>query len=145
MKLTDIRRARLRELMEKKGTKNLSETLGYRQPSFLSQMAGPNPTRDISEKTARRFEQKLGLPTGYLDMETDPVEAPVRAASAPVAGSVAQVAEVIRMVGSICAGENVELAPIKFADVVALAYVDMMEHAGTARPEHIKQIVRLLK
>lgn len=147
MKVTEIRREKLRALIEKHGAGNLATKLGYRQPSFLSQMAGPTPTRDVTEKTARKFERDLDLPNGYLDQPEDGTGAPApRAASADVQrADIDLVADVIRMVGTICSGEAVELPTAKFADVVALAYVDTVEHDRTPRPEHIKQIVRLFK
>ena len=43
-------------------------------PSYLSQLIGPNPTRPISEKTARSIEAKLKLATGLLDAEGPPPE-----------------------------------------------------------------------
>lgn len=38
-------------------------------PQFLNQLAGPNPVRSISEKTARDIERKMRLPTFYLDQK----------------------------------------------------------------------------
>ena len=35
--------------------------------SLLIQMAGESPVRPVSENTARRFEQALGLSAGWLD------------------------------------------------------------------------------
>lgn len=144
MKIAEIRRERLRQLIEKHGVSNLATMLGYRQASYLSQMAGPNPSRNISEKTVRNFEAKLDLPSGALD---EPVlreeEKTVEVVQQPT--DTALVADVIRMVGNICATEKVELSPMKFADVVALAYLDAVEHNRTPRPDHIMQIVRLLK
>lgn len=35
--------------------------------SYLSQMIGPNPRKNVSETTARKFEQRLVLKTGALD------------------------------------------------------------------------------
>lgn len=34
-------------------------------------MAGPSPTRDVTEKTARKIEQTLGLPSQWLDSSED--------------------------------------------------------------------------
>jgi len=146
MKLADIRRDNLRELMRVHSASGLSEMLGYRQPTFLSQMAGPNPTRVVTEKTARNYEKKLGLEAGALDIpmgDADP--APTAAAAESKAASGELVADVIRLVGTICADEKVNLPTMKFADVVALAFIDTMEHEQTPRPDHIKQLVRLLK
>lgn len=61
MELSEIRRINLRKMMESEGALKLAGRLGYRQSSFLSQMAGPNPTREITEKTARAYEKQLGL------------------------------------------------------------------------------------
>lgn len=36
-------------------------------PSYVCQLIGENFTKNISEKTARKFEQKLSLPAGVLD------------------------------------------------------------------------------
>lgn len=145
----EIRRERLRELMSQHGATQLANLLGYTQASFLSQMAGPNPTRDVTEKTARRYAEKLGLPPQYFerpffDEVTSRAETKAEADDA-AASNVALVADVIRLVGAICSTEKVELPAVKFADVVALAYVDTMEHQRTPRPEHIKQIVKLFK
>jgi len=145
LSIAEIRREHLRYHMKKAGASNLSATLGYRQPSFLSQLAGPNPTREITEKTARSFEERLGLPSGSFDQPIDAPTQPEQVDAPSVAANTELVADVIRLVGNIVASENIELPPAKFADVVALAYVDTVEHNSTPRPEHIKQIVRLLK
>ena len=132
MKLTDIRRAKLRELIEKEGASKLSTTLGYRQPTFLSQLAGPKPTRDITEKSARRFEKDLGLPEGWFDHMEQPAAAPAAAAPVDTAAVTVQVSalvgEAIRQVGSICVAEGVELPPVKFTDIVAMAYMVSLIH-----------------
>lgn len=141
MNITEIRRERLRQLIERQGATKLSTTLGYKQPTFLSQMTGPNPTRDITEKSARKFEQKLGLKEGYLDT---PLDQDVDKKTSETSDT-NLVTDVIRLVGTICSDVDVALPPVKFADVVALAYIDTIEHDGVPRPDHIKQIVRLLK
>jgi hypothetical protein len=64
------RRARLRELIRKRGgVVALAKALGYANASFLVQMAGPSPTRAVSERTARLIERKAGLPDGWLDQD----------------------------------------------------------------------------
>ena len=40
--------------------------------SRLSQMIGPNPTRPVTEATARKVEQALGLPEGFMDEPLSP-------------------------------------------------------------------------
>ena len=138
----EIRRKYLRALIEKYGTGKLAKMLGYSQASFLTQMAGPNPSREVTEKTARRYEDLLGLPAGVMDQ---PIAEPAPATAPASAANTALVTDVIRLVGTICSAEELNLPPAKFADIVALAYADTMEHDKTLRPEHIKQLVRLLK
>ncbi len=43
-------------------------------PSYLSQLIGPNPSRPITERTARSIEQTLKLAPGLLDGEGAPPE-----------------------------------------------------------------------
>lgn len=144
-KLTEVRRRNIRALIEEQrgGLSRLSKAMGYKNPSFLSQMLGPEPTREVTEKTARKVELVLGLEVGSLDRPGGPPAA----GSAPEAaepGTVSLVADVIRVVGSACEEAGINPGPMKFADLVALALTDSMER-GQARPEHVRQLVRLLK
>lgn len=142
MNIADTRRTNLRALIEQHGgVSRLSEKLGYRSPSFLVQQAGPNPTREVTEKSARRFEQVLGLEGGTLDRETQP------AAQPPTNGvSTEVISDVIRLVGALMAREQVPVpAPERFADLLALAVTDTLEHGGVPRESHIRSVVRLLK
>jgi hypothetical protein len=62
------RRFHLRCLIaEYGGQTELSKALGYVTSTFLTQMVGPTPIRGITEKTARQYEEKLGLPHLVLD------------------------------------------------------------------------------
>ena len=45
----------------------IASEMGWGSTSFLSQMIGPNPSRSITERTARRLETKLSLP--YLSLD----------------------------------------------------------------------------
>lgn len=65
----DTRRANLRLLAERyDGPSQLAAKLDLRHPSYLSQLIGPNPKRNVSERTARAYEEKLGLSAGWLDV-----------------------------------------------------------------------------
>jgi hypothetical protein len=66
----EIRRTNLRKLIADTSAANVSKQLGYTNASFLSQMAGPNPSRQVSEKQARQIEEKLGLRPGWLDTDS---------------------------------------------------------------------------
>lgn len=63
----EARRANIRALKEARGADVIAHTLGMRQSSFLSQVAGINPSISISESKAREWERKLGLEAGSLD------------------------------------------------------------------------------
>lgn len=142
-KLSDVRRDNLRVVIDRMGggTK-VAAKMGYRNGSFLSQMVGPNPSREITEKTARRMEADLGLTPGALDVE--PQDQPVAApAAAGLPTSV--IADVIRLLGSVLVEEKVTLSPDKFADVAALAVEDAADRGGKPREAHVRSLVRLVK
>lgn len=146
--ITEVRRANIRGLIAARGgLTKLSKDMGYSNPSFLSQMTGPAPSREISEKTARKIEKTLALAPGYLDTTHEEKSAP-RTSQAPARGSgdeiAALAADVIRLVGRACADEAVSLGPDKFSDVVALVLADSFER-GKPQPERVKQMLRLLK
>ena len=62
------RRDNLRELMRTwGGPTSMAKKLGHSNGSYLAQLAGPHPSREVSEKVAREIEGKLGLPLGWLD------------------------------------------------------------------------------
>jgi hypothetical protein len=63
-----VRRANLAILagLNDNGWAGLGRRLGV-SAQHLVNMAGPNPTRPVSEKTARSFENLLRLPDGWLD------------------------------------------------------------------------------
>lgn len=139
--LADVRRENLRRLIAQRGGANaLAKELGYSNASFLSQMAGPSPMREVTEKSARAFEKKLGLAEGYLDRESGSTGSP-----AASMGDVPLTVDVIRLVGRVLEDEGMQLPPMRFADVVALALTDAVEHGGKVRSEMVKQVVRLLK
>lgn len=142
--MTETRRQALRQAVEKVGgVSKASKLLGYTNPSFLSQMIGPNPTREITEKTARKFEEKLQLSRGALD-GTPSAGAPI--APLTTGDSTADlVAEVIRLVGNVCNSEGVQPPVDKFSEVVALAYIDAVRNGGAPRETHARQLARLIK
>ena len=132
-----FRRENLRKLIDQwHGPGALGAKLGYSNASFLVQMAGPNPTREVSERTARKVERALDLPVGWLDSEPEKEKAPVV--------DTVKVSEVIRLVGQAVEEANVKLSASKFADVVSLAYADA-QSAGGVRPDFIRQLIALTK
>lgn len=62
-----FRRVRLQALVEQHGAEYIASKMGWKGTTFISQMCGPNPTRPITEHTARRIEFALNLPHLSLD------------------------------------------------------------------------------
>lgn len=152
----DYRRENLRKLIEQwGGPLPLSKKLGYANASFLVQMAGPHPTREVSEKTARTIEMKLELPTLWMD-EAPPSGKSTKVNKPDASGKknlhkdygervdTTVVAEVIRYVGQTAEDMGVKLTHAKLADVVTLVYSDLRQ-TGELRVEYVKQLLQLLK
>lgn len=136
----------LRHLIDEAGgSSNLAKKLGYSNASFLVQMAGPNPMRSITEKTARKFEEQLGLSSGWLDMpHGDQSESKQPVLHEPVA-SVDEIVDLIKMVGKVLDEENVTLPAVKFADLVAFALVEPQASRKIADMDQIRRVVLLMK
>lgn len=65
--LLDRRRNNLRALREQRGAEALAKELGLKNTSYLSQLIHKH--RAITERTARIWEKKLGMPTNWFDKE----------------------------------------------------------------------------
>lgn len=66
MTATEFRRAHLLALIDKSGkAQDLAEKAGL-SPSYISQLVSGN--REIGHKTARKLEERLGLPFGSMDL-----------------------------------------------------------------------------
>jgi len=130
-----VRRTNLRKLMTQwGGPTSLAAKLGHSNGSFLAQLAGPHPSREVSEKVARQIELDLSLPSGWMDLkhkEPQPLDD-------------AALALCIRAVAAAAEGARMKVPPEKFADVVALAY-DNAKLTGGVDEAFINRIVRLLK
>ena len=138
MTVLDNRRENLRRLIEQwHGPGPLAAKLGYSNASFLVQMAGPNPTREVTEKTARKIELALNLPRLWMD------EAPEKQGTVPKVDT-RLLTETVKIVGTLAADLGVSLSPDKLADFVALAYEDAQEHGGL-RSDFISRVLQLLR
>jgi len=130
------RRANLRTLaVQWGGPTSLARKLGHANGSYLAQLIGPNPSRELSEKTAREIEQALGLPVAWMDTEH------------PETGQRiddAELAECVRAVASALRDAGLRPDPEKYATLVQLAF----EHArltGRLNESHIKRLLSLLR
>jgi len=123
----EIRVENLRRLIRDSGGPSaLAKRLGYSNASFLVQMAGPSPIRQVTEKTARNIESKLGLEPGALDSG---IQRP----------DVALTVDVIRLVGRVLEEEGVALPPVRFAELVAFALTEKPSS------DSMRQVVKLLR
>lgn len=135
----ETRRERLRELMRVRGGPGaLAKKLGYSSGSYLSQVAGPNPSRDITERVARAMEKLLGLPEGYLDREGDAVALPSSDVQVPL------IAEIFRLVASFVDDAASRPPHDKIAEVVALAY-EQASSTGKVDAEYVKRLLKLVR
>lgn len=72
----ELRRENARKLASGKGGKADFARLVSMEPSQVSQLIGPSPTKNIGNSIARRIERAYQLPEGWLD-ESHP-ESPMR-------------------------------------------------------------------
>lgn len=128
------RRENLRRLaVEWGGPTSLAKKLGHSNGSYLAQLIGPNPSREVSEKTARDIEQRLGLPLGWCDTEHSGQSQP----------DDTQLAECVRAVASCLRDKNLRPNPEVYSQLVALVY-DRLRLTGRVDEPYIKKLVGLL-
>lgn len=129
----DQRRDNLRSLMKTwGGPTSLAKKLGHANGSYLAQLAGPNPSREISEKVAREMETALGLPLGWLDTE----HGEVRVVDDEALGTC------VRAVAAALRDAGHRATPDQLADLTALAY-EHTKLTGRVDEGFIKKLVRL--
>lgn len=125
------RRKNLRDLIRQhEGATNLAKLLGYSSPSYLSQMVGPRPTRQVTEKVARQIEGRLRMPGGWLDKTHDPYRTTLDEGS---------VNETIVLVGQLLSDAKTKTTPRQFAELVALA-----QERGGLDETYIRRLISLL-
>lgn len=130
------RRENLRALMHTwGGPTSLAKKLGHSNGSYLAQLAGPNPSREVSEKVAREMEAKLGLPLGWLDQEH------------PGHGRQlddATLSECVRAVATALRDVGHKTTPDQMADLTALVY-EHTKLTGRVDEAFINKLVRLTR
>jgi hypothetical protein len=132
----EIRRENLKALIKTwGGPTSMARKLGHSNGSYLAQIAGPHPRREISEKVAREIEGILGLPLGYLDKPHE--RAPGKAQNGDITQCVRMVATVLRDVG-------LRPTPEVTANLVQLVY-DRLQLTGALDEQYTKQLVELVK
>lgn len=136
--IKEVRRQQLRRLVsEHEGMNSLARKLGLAKGAYISQLLTNPPTRDISEKTARKWEKMLRLSDGWLD----------GVGAAPVNGSALNselLAQVLAAVTDALKDAKVTLAPKQLAELVTMQYADALS-AGRLDTSRIHLVVGLLK
>lgn len=131
----DTRRANLRDLTRTwGGPTSLAKKLGHSNGSYLAQLAGPHPSREISERVAREMETKLGLPLGWMDQEHNGNR---QLDDEALGACVRAVAAALRDAGH-------RATPDQMADLAALAY-EHTKLVGRVDETFINKLVRLTK
>ena len=137
--IKEVRRQQLRRLVnEHEGMNNLARKLGLAKGAYISQLLTNPPVREISEKTARKWEKQLRLPEGWLDRATTAAPSPGVALNTELLAQVmSEVNEALRLA-------RVTLSSAQLADLVTMQYADSAA-AGRVDPERIQRLVGLLK
>jgi hypothetical protein len=129
------RRENLRALMAQwGGPTSLAKKLGHSNGSYLAQLIGPHPSREISEKVAREIESKLAMASGWLDQEHN--GKPGRVDDETLGLCVRAVAAAIRDAG-------LKPDPETYGNLVGLAY-EHTKISGRVDEPFIQRLVRLI-
>jgi transcriptional regulator with XRE-family HTH domain len=135
-RLDDLRRSNFQRLVDRYGAASLAKRLGLTGPSYIGQLLSGR--RPLSEKTARKFEEKLGLTVRSLDIEGDGGPIPF------VGTDNVLLADSIRVLGELIEQEKVRPAPEKFAELVSMVYAQAVQ-SGRLDHDHARRLVKLIK
>jgi len=131
----DRRRENLRKLISDwGGPTTLAMKLGHSNGSYLAQLAGPHPSREVGERLARSIEVKLGLPTLWMDGQTE---------AAPRIDD-GLLAQCLQAVAVTMEESRARLTSAQQAEVVSLVY-DNARRGGTLDEDFIKRLVNLTR
>lgn len=136
--ITETRRKRLELLALDRGSnwKELAKDLGFKTGAYLSQIR--SGVRTINEKTARKWERKLKLSTGWFDIDTS------NSAKGPVEVSPELAADVATACRRIVDEElRGKISYAKFHRLVSSAYVHSAR-VGKVDEEYIRNLVGLM-
>ena len=131
-----LRRENLRALMrEWGGPTSLAKKLGHANGSYLAQLIGPHPSREVSEKVAREIEGKLALPLGWLDGEHDGLGRQIDDQT---------LGECVRAVAAAIRDAGLRPDPDAYANLVSLAY-EHTKLTGRVDEPFVNKLVRLIR
>lgn len=132
----DKRRENLRRLITQwGGPTSLAKKLGHSNGSYIAQLAGPRPSREVSEKVAREIEQKLALPLGWLDQ------------AHPAGGQQLNdeaLTECVKAVATVLRDVNLRPDPETYGNLVQLVY-DRAKLTGRIDEHYIQKLTALIR
>ena len=132
----DTRRDNLRRLIGQwGGPTSLSRKLGHANGSYVAQLAGPRPSREVSEKVAREIEGKLKLPLGWMDQD--------HPAGGPHLNDEA-LTECVKAVATCLRDAGLRPPPGQYATIVQLTY-DRMKLTGQVDEDYINKLIELAR
>lgn len=168
----DYRRENLRNYIDTNGGPTaVALKLGYSNGSFLVQMTGPKPIRQVSEATARAYETKLGLIPGSLDqpVEIDPSQEGItvaikkrqarfratsseprlarETATVTSAMSTKDVMDLVTMISDLCKERQLVVSSDKFASLIQLALLhpEPRNPGDLSRKDFVERILEFSK
>lgn len=132
----ETRRTNLRSLINQwGGPTSLSKKLGHTNGSYLAQLAGPRPTREMSERVAREIEGKLSLPVGWMDQDH------------PAGGQQLNdeaLTECVKAVATVLRDAGLRPDPETYGTLVQLVY-DRAKLTGRLDEHYIQKLVTLTR
>ena len=132
----EVRLSNLRKLVtEHEGMNNLARKLGMAKGAYISQLLMEDPPRPFTEKTARKWERKLNLPTGFFDGDRVGETTPLNAGL---------LTQALVAVNDALKNAKVTLQPAKVAELVTMQYNDALT-TGRVDTQRLNGIVDLLK
>ena len=133
LSIYETRRENLRALIKTwGGPTSLAKKLGHSNASFLVQLAGPNPSRDISEKVARDIEHKLALTRGWLDEGNHP--------AANIDENLLE--DCVRAVAAAIRDSGAKATPDRYSTLVSLLY-DYVRLTGRVDEQYLSKLLKL--
>lgn len=133
-----LRKENLRALaVQWGGPVNLAKQLGLKGSSYLSQLASGH--RAFTEKTARKYEDKLGLSLGWFDQDHDGHKG-----MRPIAVDSTLFPRAMALCRALVQETGVRMSSGKFADLVTLSYEEA-KRTGVVSEAYIKQLLNLLE